>query len=196
MPPIPTIDRVQAECNAFDDDPFTKLGEQALLQLREQFPRNVDASHVLLKILALNQLYSTRINYVDVVPLARHIAGLGIDSLLDQGSPRAVDLIFVCPPLPKYYSFATKFCSLHNPSAFPIYDHYVDECLWLYKKQDGFSAFDHQDLWIYEKFVDIVAAFRNRYELTRFTFRDIDKFLWLTGERILRERIVPLAPQS
>jgi hypothetical protein len=66
----------------------------------------------------------------------------------------------------------------------------------LYKKQDGFSAFDHQDLWIYEKFVDIVAAFRNRYELNRFTFRDIDKFLWLTGERILRERIVPLAPQS
>ena len=192
MLPKPTINLVQQECNAFDQDPFTKLGEQALAQLREQFPRNIEASHILLKVLALNQLYSTRINYIDVDPLARHIAGLGIDTLLDQGSPRAVDLIFVCPPLPKYYSFATKFCSLHNPSAFPIYDHYVDECLWLYKKQDGFAVFHRQDLYIYERFVEIVTAFRNHYELSRFTFREIDKFLWRTGNSILRESTDPL----
>ena len=192
MLPIPTIDLVQAECDAFDEEPFTKLGEQALAQLREQFPRNVEVSHILLKVLALNQLYSTRINYIDVDPLARHIAGLGIDTLLDQGSPRAVDLIFVCPPLPKYFSFATKFCSLHNPSAFPIYDHYVDECLWLYKKQDGFAVFHRQDLYIYERFVEIVTAFRNHYELSRFTFREIDKFLWRTGNSILRESTDPL----
>ena len=192
MLPIPTIDLVQAECDAFDEEPFTKLGEQALAQLREQFPRNVEVSHILLKVLALNQIYSTRINYVDVVPLSRHIAGLGIDSLLDQGSPRAVDLIFVCPPLPKYFSFATKFCSWHNPAAFPIYDHYVDECLWLYKKQDGFAVFHRQDLWIYEKFVEIVTSFRSHYGLTCFTYRQIDKFLWQTGDRILRERTDPL----
>jgi hypothetical protein len=192
MLPKPTINLVQQECNAFDQDPFTKLGEQALAQLREQFPRNIEASHILLKVLALNQLYSTRINYIDVDPLARHIAGLGIDTLLDQGSPRAVDLIFVCPPLPKYFSFATKFCSLHNPSAFPIYDHYVDECLWLYKKQDGFAVFHRQDLYIYERFVEIVTAFRNHYELSRFTFREIDKFLWRTGNSILRESTDPL----
>ena len=192
MLPKPTINLVQQECNAFDQDPFTKLGEQALAQLREQFPRNIEASHILLKVLALNQLYSTRINYIDVDPLARHIAGLGIDTLLDQGSPRAVDLIFVCPPLPKYFSFATKFCSLHNPSAFPIYDHYVDECLWLYKKQDGFAVFHRQDLYIYERFVEIVTAFRNHYELSRFTFREIDKFLWRTGNSILRVSTDPL----
>ena len=192
MLPKPTINLVQQECNAFDQDPFTKLGEQALAQLREQFPRNIEASHILLKVLALNQLYSTRINYIDVDPLARHIAGLGIDTLLAQGSPRAVDLIFVCPPLPKYFSFATKFCSLHNPSAFPIYDHYVDECLWLYKKQDGFAVFHRQDLYIYERFVEIVTAFRNHYELSRFTFREIDKFLWRTGNSILRESTDPL----
>ena len=192
MLPKPTINLVQQECNAFDQDPFTKLGEQALAQLREQFPRNIEASHILLKVLALNQLYSTRINYIDVDPLARHIAGLGIDTLLDQGSPRAVDLIFVCPPLPKYFSFATKFCSLHNPSAFPIYDHYVDECLWLYKKQDGFAVFHRQDLYIYERFVEIVTAFRNHYELSRFTFREIDKFLWRTGNSILRESTDPI----
>jgi len=192
MLPIPTIDHVQKGCDAFDQDPFTKLGEQALAQLCEQFPRNIEASHILLKILALNQLYSTRINYVDVVPLARHIARLGIDSLLDHRSPRAVDLIFVCPPLPKYYSFATKFCSLHNPTAFPIYDHYVDECLWLYKKQDGFAMFHRQDLYIYEKFVEIVTAFRNHYGLTCFTFRQIDKFLWQTGDRVLSERTDPI----
>jgi len=42
---------------------------------------------------ALNRLYSARVLDVDVETLARHIAGLGIDALLAEGSSRAVDLI-------------------------------------------------------------------------------------------------------
>jgi len=64
----PTIDLVQEECAEFDKEPFTKLGEEALAQLLMQFPRNEKASHVLLKVIALDRLYSTRIQYVDLVP--------------------------------------------------------------------------------------------------------------------------------
>jgi len=185
MLPEPTIDLVQKECAKFDEDLFTKLGEEALAQLLAQFPRNEKASHVLLKVIALDQRYSTRINYVDIDHFAHHIANVGIDEHIDQGSPCAVELIFDCPPLPKYYSFATKFCSWHNPTAYPIYDHYVDECLWAYKKQDQFFEFHRQDLYAYEEFVKIVSAFRNHYGLNSLTFRNLDKFLWLTGKQLL-----------
>ncbi|HEX7422960.1 MAG TPA: hypothetical protein VF311_03600, partial [Terriglobales bacterium] len=59
-------------------------------------------------------------------PIARHIAGLCIDPIIAQGASRAVGLITNCDGLRKYFSFATKFCSWHNPAAYPIYDGNVE----------------------------------------------------------------------
>jgi hypothetical protein len=188
----PTIDLVLQECAAFDNDPFTELSEKALEELRLRFPRNTEVSHILLKVIVLNQLYSTRINYVDLVPFALHITGLGIDETIERGSPSAVDQIWNCEGMRNYYSFATKFCSWHHPAAYPIYDHYVDECLWAYKKQDQFFDFHRQDLYDYEKLVKIVTTFREHYRLGNFSFRQIDKFLWQTGYKILSERSADL----
>jgi len=184
MLPHPDVDLVQKECEAFDSEPFIKLGEDALAQLITRFPHNTDPAQVLLKVIALNQLYSTRINYIDLIPLSRYIAQLGIDKIIAQGLPSAVELIWSCEGMRDYYSFATKFCSWHNPTTYPIYDHYVDECLWAYKKQDLFFDFHHQDLYDYKKLVNIVATFRDHYGLSEFSFRDLDKFLWNTGKRM------------
>ncbi|UTW70364.1 hypothetical protein KHA80_07545 [Anaerobacillus sp. HL2] len=38
-----------------------------------------------------------------------------------------------------FYSFATKYCSHHNPLDYPIYDSYVDEVLRHFRNRDGFS---------------------------------------------------------
>ena len=187
MLPRPTVERIKAECHEFDQE--YRLVEEALDQLRTQFPRNTDIPHVLLKVLVLNKLYSTRINDIDVEPLAHHIAGLGVDPLLAKGSPHAVDLIADCPGLRRYFSFATKFCSWHNPSAYPIYDRNVDECLWSYKKQDRFAKFHRQDLGYYEKVVETVTAFSSFYVLNSLTFKQLDKFLWRLGDQILNGRL-------
>ena len=187
MLPRPTSDLVKEECDAFDEESSTKLGEKALRLLRQQFPLNTDPSQVLLKVLVLNKLYSARVDDVDVFPMARHIAGLGVDSMLERGSLDAVRLIWRCDSAGKeYYSFATKFCSWHNPSAYPIWDGNVDASLWLYKKRYQFAEFQRQDLGYYEKLVGIVDEFRNRFDLNDFTYRQIDKFLWRSGDRILR----------
>jgi hypothetical protein len=180
----PTVDLVEAECREFDRE--NSLIEEALGQLRTQFPRNADPSHVLLKVLVLNQLYSTRINSIDIEPLSRYIAGLGIDTLLGQGSPSAVDRITLCPNLRRYLSFASKFCSWHNPAAYRIYDGNARACLWSYKKQDQFAKFHLQDLWYYEKFRATVVAFSAFYGLDRLTLKHLGKFLWRSGDRILR----------
>jgi hypothetical protein len=185
--PTPTIDLVQEECAEFDKEPFTELAEEALAQLLTQFRRNTKVSHVLLKVIALDRLYSTRIQYVDLVPLAHHITDLNIDEAIEQGSPNAVDLIWNCAEIRKYYSFATKFCSWHNPDSYPMHDHYVDECLWAYKNQYPFYAFHREDMYDYEKFRPIVSAFREHYKLTSCSFKELDKFLWRMGNRMLRE---------
>jgi hypothetical protein len=186
--PGPTVELVEASCREFDSEPWSKLGEEAMRQLREHFPQNTEAPHVLLKVLVLNKVYNTRVNDIDVWPLAEHIAGCGIDALIDHGDPTAVEQIYTCDKMRMYYSFATKFCSWHNPTAYPIYDSYADACLWAYKKQDRFADFRRQDLGRYSKLVAIVSAFRKHYRLDRFSFREIDKFLWRTGAGILGVR--------
>lgn len=193
----PTVELVKAKGDEFDSD---QLVEAALGQLRAQFPRNTEIPHVLLKVLALNKLYNARVLDIDVEILARHIAGLGIDAILAEGSPSAVDLITHCDKLRRgCYAFATKYCSWHNPDAYPIYDTRVDECLWSYKKQDGhkegYPKFHRQDLRCYPKLREVVIKFCNFYKLGlvdpldagsigSFNFKAIDKFLWLQGESL------------
>jgi hypothetical protein len=111
------VELVKAACCEFDDDDALK--DETLRLLWTRFPHNTVTSHVLLKVVVLNTLYSTRIRDIDVEPLAQHIVRLNIDPPLDQGDLCAVERIYNCPPLKMYYCFATKFCSWHNPTAYP-----------------------------------------------------------------------------
>jgi len=180
--PQPTVEDVQAACDEFDKE--NALVEDAIRQLREHFPRNVEVSQVLLKVLVLNKLYSAFVRDIDIEPMARHIAGLNLDPLLADGSPNAVGLITKCGLPRRYFAFATKFCTWHNPNAYAIYDSAVDKCLWRYKKKDHFATFKRQDLRSYPNFLAMVTTFRNVYGLTSFTLRQIDKFLVQWGYRL------------
>jgi hypothetical protein len=185
MLPNPTIECVRAECDAFDREPSTRLAEDALRQLRECFPRNVDPAQVIVKVIALNRLYSARVLDKDIEMVALAIAEQRIDPLLDEGSPKAIELIIGCCTGRRYYSFATKFCSWHNPNTYVIYDGNVNECLWRYEKRDKFSRFRRGDLYDYEKLAGVIGAFKEHYELQSFTSKEIDKFLWRVGDRLL-----------
>ena len=181
----PTLKLVKAESVAFGRK--YALSEQALRKLCWHFPRNTNASEVLLKALVLNKLYSTRVRDKDIEPLSRHIASLKLDPLLNSGSFEAIDLIADCPNLDRQYSFATKFCALHNPQIYPIYDGNADECLWAYQRQDRFRDFYRKDLKQYPVWVDTVRAFRTHYKLGSLSFRQLDKFLWSEGARLLKK---------
>jgi hypothetical protein len=177
-----TPDLVWKICKEFDDE--NELVEVSLTKLIAHFRKNTDPSEVYLKIVAINQIYSTRINTIDLDQFARHIADLDIDKLIDNGSLEAVEKIIDCPPLKRHYSFATKFCSWHNQTAYPIYDWNANTCLWAYQRQDQFGRFHRQDLWEYGKFVEVVKVFRNNYNLAEFDFKQLDKVLWKIGGRI------------
>jgi hypothetical protein len=108
----PTIEFVKDECGKFNDE--CKLEEEALKKLRTFCPSNSDEAEVLLKVVVLDQLYNTRIDYIDKQAVAQHIAGLAAESSLDgmipRGDCKVVELIYSCPGSRKLYSsFATKF---------------------------------------------------------------------------------------
>lgn len=58
---LPTQDGVRKACEYFDSDDENKLIEPALTNLFARYPNNTNESEVLLKVLTLNDLYSTRI---------------------------------------------------------------------------------------------------------------------------------------
>jgi len=147
------------------------------------FPDNTAVENVLLKVVVLNSLYGTGI--LAVTRVAEHIRELEIDPLIQAGQPEAVELIGrvrIGDKMRYNYSFATKYCSWHNRSAYSIYDRFVEQVLWDYRRQDRFSEFHRQDLLDYERFRQVVIDFRQHYRLTAFDLKDIDKFLWLAGK--------------
>jgi hypothetical protein len=180
--PKPTPALVRSYIRRFDKEEDSV--ELTLAKLFSLFPKNMVLEDVLLKVVALNSLYRTRILANDIEAVAKHILKLQVDAGLQAGRSEAVDLIASVQlgKRERYnYSFATKYCSWHNREAYPIYDKRVNEILWGYKKQDQFAAFQRQTLWKYNEFKRIIMEFSAYYKLEVFTFKELDKFLWLAS---------------
>jgi hypothetical protein len=180
----PSVETVRSACERFDRE--NHLIEQTLSELFQQYPHNEDLRHVLLKVVAVNSLYHTCIYALDTVARHIHSHASEIDAALEAGSHEIVDKIAkvkVQGKVHNFFSFATKYCSWHQPEKYPIYDSRIDTYLWNLQQQNAFAtAFHHPHLWDYPKFHGIVVTFRDSHGLSEFTFKEIDKFLYLQGE--------------
>ena len=85
-----------------------------------------------------------------------------------------------------FYSFATKYCSYHNFNEYPIYDYFVDSMLWYFQKKDKFSDFKRVQLKDYKIFKKVIVDFKEYYNIKKYSFRDIDKYLWIAGKEYLK----------
>lgn len=148
-------------------------------------PKNNDLSDILIKCSVLNKFYST--NVYNINNLAEHIMNLNIDTRLMNGDITLVNDIAEAPGKRKFYSFATKYCSHHFPERFPIYDSNVELVLKYFREKDNFASFKNEDLKNYLKFVEIINAFRIKYELTQFDYKELDIYLWLLGKKATRK---------
>lgn len=146
-------------------------------------PKNEDIEDVLLKSATLNDFYST--NIFSVFSVAKHILELDIDARLSNGDLSLVDELQTVNTQGadyKFYSFASKYCSHHRPTVFPIYDSYVDIVLRHFRTVDKFTKFKNDDLKSYKTFVEILDSFMKYYGLTSFSRKEIDKYLGLLGK--------------
>ena len=142
---------------------------------------------VLLKVAALNTFYST--NVYSTYDMAKHILSISdIDTRLKNGDLALVDEIADLKLKRKprrFYSFATKYCSFHNPNAYPIYDRHVDKVLHYFMEKDQFIGRTTCNLKDYGTFVSVIQAFQKFYNLQNYNFKQIDKYLWQLGKEYL-----------
>lgn len=161
------------------------LQESSLKKLfTKTYPLNNNMDEVLIKVCSLNDFYST--NIFSPFKVAKHIVSLKIDLRLEKNDLELVNDIAKVKVNDKkeinFYSFATKYCSHHKPTIYPIYDSFVDKLLMYFKKSDKFSAFKNPDLKNYSRYREILIDFQNFYSLQNFNLKEIDKYLWQAGK--------------
>lgn len=182
--PDPSIEQVECYLVKWGSLENYHLQEDALNKLFSDLcPKNADVIDVLLKASTLNDFYST--NIFSIYPVAKHICTLDIDLRLKAGDVtlvRDIQYVTIGDIEKNFYSFASKYCSHHNPLDYPIYDNYVDEVLRYFRNRDGFSDFQDSDLKDYIKFKGILIDFRTFYRLDKYNLKQIDQYVWLLGK--------------
>jgi hypothetical protein len=204
-PTVPNRSSVKDACDRFDNNKYAFV-ERALAELFGQYPTNDDEAHVLLKVVALNELYSTNIYAVVDVACLIYEHRQEVDGALNPPSPEAVDQIveLLFRGMGRHFwAFATKYCSWHRPESYPIWDANVARYLRSLEGRDftrpdnwtdcpqfadyggrAAAARWRPDNWThYGEFLFLMNRFKDFYNLRSFTFKQIDKFLWLSGEK-------------
>ena len=130
---IPCKKEVEKYLNLWNSLPDYVAQESALDKLFSgDFKYNDNLENILIKcsVLNVNDFYST--NIFKIYSVAVHILSFNIDERLTNGDLTLVDDIVKITISGKnkyFYSFASKYCSHHNPTVYPIYDSYVEKVL-------------------------------------------------------------------
>ena len=156
---------------------------------RKELPKNIKLKEVQTKAYILDSLYFTRSGTKYLDKFAENIIQMKyFDQRLKE---RDLDLVneiaFVEINEQDHktiYSFATKYCSFHYPEKFPIYDSNVRRALMYFKKQKLIYKFIGEDLKDYPKFYEVMSKFKNFYGLEKFTWIDLDRYLFLMGRKL------------
>lgn len=194
---LPNANRVAKAREEFEADSETKIVEAALADLFAKYPNNANETHVLLKVVALNDLYSTQIplrasDRPNVFDVAACIPNLNLDQAFNDRSLKIVNEIstaqFPGKRTVNRFSFATKYASWHKPDAYPMWDRNVQNYFTCLRKQNrtDWDSFSHDfplsaNDWGYPEFHALMVRFRAHYGLDAVSFKDLDKFLWLHG---------------
>lgn len=184
--PSPSPAEVEVYLHIWNTTEKYRLQESALDKLFFRLsPHNKEIEDILLKASVLNDFYST--NIYSISPVAQHILSLNIDQRLANGDLTLVSDIsqvqFPNGTKKTLYSFATKYCSHHRPSVYPIYDDYISRILKYFQNRDVFSSFTNEMLTDYPTFHQILTDFRYFYHLEHYTFKELDCYLWQLGKQ-------------
>lgn len=184
----PSREFVTSYIEKFNSDERYYPADVAINNLINQYPQNNIFEDVLLKVTVINSLYSTFIR--DVTGMSRHIVKLGIDSRLAKDDLSLVEDIATKHGIgrgkngSRFFSFATKYCNWHRQNAYPIYDSYVEKILIAFRDTYHFSVFKNSELKDYYCLKRVIDEFIEKYSLTEFNMKAIDKFLWRYGKEI------------
>ncbi len=167
--------------NYNQENPYSRMTYDAALSLAKSFPSNKSFKDITIKVSFLNDAFKTRIG--DTMQVAKSLSQIkGIDRRLKDNDISLVDEIGLYSSKERnyhFYSFATKYCHIHNPDSFPIYDSFVKESLEYYR--DNFEDYPHfytSHLRNYSAFIRIINEFKLYSNAKDLGNSIIDRFLW------------------
>lgn len=188
--PRPSKIEVEHYLKSWDSSDDYILPESSLSKLfLKTYPLNNCLDDVLIKICSLSDLYGLFI--FSSVTVAKHIVALNVDHFFSEGDLSIVNKIADVKmnggERRNFYSFATKYCSFHKPAVYPIFDSYVEQMLWYFRKKDKFDNFERKELRSYVSYKSILMNFRKHYNLGSFNLRQIDKYLYQVGKKYFQK---------
>jgi len=153
-------------------------------------------NEVSIKVAALNQLYSTAIQYIKpvvakiVLEVKRNHSELGDDAYLDLVD-RIASIEWVSETTGKRHkrknlSFASKYVHFLSKRYAPIYDSYIWLVMVAYLKEKNIKV-NLSPPKSYSEFYRSFTKFKESYCLESYSNYQIDKFLWQYGKNILSE---------
>ena len=181
---IPSVKDAEWFINYWNELPSYSNQEKALDKLfMDICKRNDNIEDILIKCSSLNDFYST--NIYDIHTVAQHILSLHIDDRLKAGDLSLVNDIAHVVVNGKdhfFYSFATKYCSHHQPERYAIYDSYVEKVLLSMNKRVLYYNFKQEDLKDYETYMSVIKAFQQKFGLMQYNIKQLDQYLWQLGK--------------
>jgi hypothetical protein len=146
--------------------------EGAFALLRRRCP-DFSVEACLLKCVAINDLYSTRV--YAIARMAAHLAEVMRDPPQDR-----IELVTAIASLPpaRHFSFASKIAHFFvDAKRFPILDSYCEQMLKLHLGRGGWQPAGNR----YQAFVENLDRLRKLSGL-RASYRGLDRYLWLAGQ--------------
>lgn len=183
--PYPNRERVLKELAKWEKLKKYPEQEEVLDKVFKKYKSNDDFDNILIKVSILNDFYSTHI--LSTYNMALHIYKIkNIDKRMKEGDPLLVERIAKLGNR-RYYSFASKYCSFHNPNEYPIYDDFNSQMLRHFRndaKQDNIDfKFKNKDLKKYKLYKQIINKYRTVFDLEEFNYKNIDRYNWTLGKR-------------
>lgn len=188
-----TNEKIIEQASETVNDAIYKVTEPMLHELLKAFPENKEPYQIAAKVLMLDKLYATQIfNYKKLEFLGEIVKNIrtieNFDERVKNGDPTVVPLIYRGFKT-RMFSFATKYCCLHNSVVYgkddySIYDSSVRKYLPKYAKSIGVKLTGTQlDDWYkagdYKAFNDAVDEVLDKAEITvENRKRNFDLFLW------------------
>ncbi len=175
---LPTQENIAAAISIYAKLESWQQANRTISYYFDQCPSNSDELTVIIKVVLVNSLYNTQIH----APLlmANHILSVkGLDLQLRAGNIDTVDKIANCVAIGRnLISFASKYAHFSNMAAFPMYDKYVRISMARFLKIDRYEVDS------YKGFFGGIDLVRKMARLTNVSWADLDKYLWLYGQKV------------
>lgn len=202
---IPCMEEVKKYCSRWvgGEEEKEKYSAQnsAIINLFNLYPKNTDMDVVLVKIATLDKFYSTNIR--KPYKLAKHIISIkDMDNKLEKNDLSLVDDVANAKYYDKVlYSFASKYCSFHKPTVYPIYDSNARVALQYFyrsiRDENGNSvlpaeifeniALGKNNNHNYLNYVNAIKVFIDTFDLKvngEYDYKMIDAYLWKIGKEM------------